>query len=147
MRPVGPQESHLRSWQQQALAAYAADGPRRDFLLTATPGAGKTAFALAVAARLLGRRVIDRLVVVCPTDHLRTQWADAAGAAGIVLDPTFTNTKGPIPAGAHGYVTTYAQVAGRPAIHAARCQRQRTLVVLDEIHHAGDGLSWGEAIA
>ena len=31
--------------------------------------------------------MIDRVVVVCPTDHLRTQWADAAGRAGIALDP------------------------------------------------------------
>ncbi len=147
MRSVGLEESRLRPWQQQALHAYDADGPRRDFLLTATPGAGKTTFALAVASRLLQRRVIDRVVVVCPTDHLRTQWADAAGQVGVVLDPKMTNAQGPIPAGAHGYVTTYAQVAGRPAIHAARCQRQRTLVVLDEIHHAGDGLSWGEATA
>src|SRR6185436_15713976 len=115
-------ESRLRPWQQQALAAYEESGPRRDFLLTATPGAGKTTFALAVAGRLLARRVIDRVVVVCPTDHLRTQWADAAGAAGVVLDPKMTNAQGPIPAGAHGYVTTYAQVAGRPAIHAARCR-------------------------
>ena len=147
MRSVGLEESRLRPWQQQALVAYDSDGPRRDFLLTATPGAGKTTFALAVASRLLQRRVIDRVVVVCPTDHLRTQWADAAGQVGVVLDPKMTNAQGPIPAGAHGYVTTYAQVAGRPAIHAARCQRQRTLVVLDEIHHAGDGLSWGEATA
>jgi len=142
---VGLDEARLRPWQRQALATYDDAGPRRDFLLTATPGAGKTTFALAVAGRLLARRAIDRVVVVCPTDHLRTQWADAAGAAGVVLDPKMTNAQGPIPAGAHGYVTTYAQVAGRPAIHAARCRRQRTLVVLDEIHHAGDGLSWGEA--
>ena len=100
-----------------------------------------------MATRLLRRRVIDRVVVVCPTDHLRTQWADAAGALGVVLDPKMTNAQGPIPAGAHGYVSTYAQVAARPAIHAARCMRHRTLVVLDEIHHAGDGLSWGEATA
>ncbi|HEY4994512.1 MAG TPA: DEAD/DEAH box helicase family protein, partial [Nakamurella sp.] len=139
-------DSRLRPWQRRALAVY-DEGPRRDFLLTATPGAGKTTYALSVAAGLLRRRVIDRVVVVCPTDHLRTQWADAAGAVGIVLDPTMSNAQGPIPVGAHGYVTTYAQVAGRPAIHAARCGRQRTLVVLDEIHHAGDGLSWGEATA
>ena len=87
----------MRRWQVRALAAYDDGGPRRDFLLTATPGAGKTTFALAVAARLLGRRVIDRVVVVCPTDHLRTQWADAADAAGIVLDPTMTNAQGPVP--------------------------------------------------
>ena len=147
VRQVGLQETRLRLWQQQALTAYDADGPRRDFLLTATPGAGKTTFALAVAQRLLTRRVIDRVVVICPTDHLRTQWADAAGAVGLLLDPKMSNAQGPVPAGAHGYVSTYAQVAGRPAIHAARCGKQRTLVILDEIHHAGDGLSWGEATA
>jgi superfamily II DNA or RNA helicase len=150
VQPVGQQEPRLRLWQQQALAAYDAKqgaAATRDFLLTATPGAGKTTFALTLATRLLRRRVIDRVVVVCPTDHLRTQWADAAGALGVVLDPKMTNAQGPIPAGAHGYVSTYAQVAARPAIHAARCMRHRTLVILDEIHHAGDGLSWGEAAA
>ena len=140
-------ETRLRPLATAALTAYDEVDRASGFLLTATPGAGKTTFALAVAGRLLARRVIDRVVVVCPTDHLRTQWADAAGAVGLVLDPTMTNAQGPVPSGADGYVTTYAQVAGRPAIHAARCRRLRTLVVLDEIHHAGDGLSWGEATA
>ncbi len=147
MHPVRVDETRLRPWQRAALGAYDDADRSAGFLLTATPGAGKTAFALALAGRLLARRVIDRVVVVCPTDHLRTQWADAAGAVGLVLDPAMTNAQGPVPAGADGYVTTYAQVAGRPAIHAARCRRARTLVVLDEIHHAGDGLSWGEATA
>ena len=136
----------LRQWQQEALAAYDEAGSR-DFLVTATPGAGKTTFALAVAQRLMAGRTVDRIVVVAPTDHLRTQWADAAAAAGLHLVPTMTNAQGPVPDGAHGYVTTYAQVAGRPIIHAARSGRKRSLVILDEIHHAGDGLSWGEAIA
>lgn len=140
----------LRAWQREALGAYDeahADPRRRDFLLSATPGAGKTAFALAVAGQLRARRTVDRVVVVCPTDHLRTQWADAAADLGLRLDPSLANGQGPIPDGADGYVTTYAQVAGRPAIHAARCRTRRTLVVLDEIHHAGDGLSWGEGTA
>lgn len=138
--------ARLRLWQREALAAYEAAGAR-DFLVTATPGSGKTTFALAVAGRLLLARVIDRVVVVAPTDHLRTQWADAAAEVGLNLDPTMSNAQGPVPDGAHGYVTTYAQVAGRPVIHAARSGRRRTLVVLDEIHHAGDGLSWGDAVA
>jgi superfamily II DNA or RNA helicase len=136
----------LRQWQREALAAYDEAGSR-DFLVTATPGAGKTTFALAVARRLVAARVVDRVVVVAPTDHLRTQWADAAAAVGMNLVPTMTNAQGPVPDGAHGYVTTYAQVAGRPVIHAARSGRKKSLVILDEIHHAGDGLSWGEAIA
>ncbi len=141
--PVGPR---LRGWQRAALSTY-FDTERSDFLVTATPGAGKTTFALSLASTLLTRRLIDRIVVVCPTDHLRTQWADAAAAVGLHLDPTMTNAQGPVRDGAHGYVTTYAQVAGRPAIHAARATRKRSLVILDEVHHAGDGLSWGEAVS
>lgn len=142
----GPDEARLRPWQRAALQSYDEVDRRLDYLVTATPGAGKTTFALAVAGRLLRRRAVDRVVVVCPTDHLRTQWADAAGAFGIVLDPALANSAGPVPDGALGYVTTYAQVAQRPAIHAARSGRKRTLVILDEVHHAGDGFSWGEAV-
>jgi superfamily II DNA or RNA helicase len=144
---LGPQTSRrpLRAWQQAALEQYEEQSPK-DFLVTATPGAGKTTFALTLAARLLSRREVARVVVVCPTDHLRLQWADAADRMGIVLDPGLTNAVGPVRAGTQGYVTTYAQVAGKPMLHAARATAVKTLVILDEVHHAGDGLSWGEAV-
>jgi superfamily II DNA or RNA helicase len=134
----------LRAWQAEALARYQETAPT-DFLVTATPGAGKTAFALALATDLLAKRAVDRVIVVAPTDHLRTQWAHAADRLGLRLDPTLGNDAGPVRADLHGYVTTYAQVAARPAIHEARTRAKRSLVILDEIHHAGDGLSWGEA--
>jgi superfamily II DNA or RNA helicase len=144
--PAEPAALPLRRWQRDALAAYDRAG-RQDFLVTATPGAGKTTFALALARVLLARRAVDRVIVVCPTDHLRTQWADAAARLGIQLDPTLSNAVGPVRPDVQGYVTTYAQVAGAPMLHRARAERRRSLVVLDEIHHAGDGLSWGEAVA
>ena len=50
----------LRAWQTAAVEDYAARSPR-DFLTVATPGAGKTTFALSVAADLLGRRIVDRI--------------------------------------------------------------------------------------
>ena len=112
-----------------------------------TSGSGKTTFALALAAMLLDRRAVERVIVVCPTDHLRTQWAEAADAAGIPLDAALSNAVGPVRPDLRGYVTTYAQVAAKPALHAARATARRTLVILDEVHHAGDGLSWGEATA
>jgi superfamily II DNA or RNA helicase len=135
----------LRAWQAEALGKYEAEDPR-DFLTTATPGAGKTTFALTVAQRLRERRLIDRIIVVAPTDHLRTQWADAAAEIGLQLDPKLKNADGPVRQGSDGYVTTYAQVAAHPLLHRRRTERMRTLVVLDEIHHAGDGLSWGDAV-
>ncbi len=136
----------LRGWQRAALDAY-REQHRRDFMLTATPGSGKTTFALRLAGLLVAERVIDRVVVVCPTDHLRTQWAEAADAAGLPLDAALSNAVGPVRPDLRGYVTTYAQVAAKPALHAARTAAKRSLVILDEVHHAGDGLSWGDAVA
>jgi superfamily II DNA or RNA helicase len=127
------------------VAAYHAARPA-DFLVTATPGSGKTTLALTIASQLLAARTIERIIVVVPTDHLRTQWADAASSLGLTLDPRLGNDVGPVPADAAGYVTTYAQVASRPRLHEARARARRSLVVLDEIHHAGDARSWGEAI-
>jgi superfamily II DNA or RNA helicase len=135
----------LRAWQAEAIDKYDAASPD-DFLVTATPGAGKTAFGLTLASRLRAARVVDRVIVVAPTDHLRTQWADAAVRMGLVLDPNLTNAVGPVRDGAHGYVTTYAQVAAKPLLHRRRTELKKTLVILDEIHHAGDSLSWGDAV-
>src|SRR5207302_987772 len=119
------QESQLlRAWQREAVKAYVAAGTP-DFLVTATPGAGKTTFALAVAHVLLSQRVVDRVIVVCPTDHLRSQWAAAAHRAGIALDPLLTNGDGPVRPDFRGYVTTYAQVAGAPMLHRARTEARR----------------------
>jgi superfamily II DNA or RNA helicase len=144
LMPTG--SAPLRAWQVAALSQYRTESAR-DFLVTATPGAGKTTFALALAAELLSARIIDRVIVVCPTDHLRTQWAEAAERAELALDPTLSNAVGPLRPGLNGYVTTYAQVAAKPRLHAARAETRRSLVILDEVHHAGDGLSWGEAVA
>jgi superfamily II DNA or RNA helicase len=137
--------SKLRAWQAEALELYLAEQPR-DFLAAATPGAGKTTFALRLAAELRARRVIDRITVVAPTDHLKRQWADAAARAGIRLDPGFRNAHGRSARHFHGVVVTYAQVAMRPALHRELTLSGRTLVILDEVHHGGDALSWGDAI-
>jgi superfamily II DNA or RNA helicase len=137
--------SKLRAWQAEALDRYFETEPR-DFLAAATPGAGKTTFALRLAAELRARRVIDRITVVAPTDHLKRQWADAAARVGIRLDPGFRNAHGRSARHYHGVAVTYAQVAVRPALHRELTLSGRTLVILDEVHHGGDTLSWGDAI-
>lgn len=137
--------SKLRAWQAEALDRYFETEPR-DFLAAATPGAGKTTFALRLAAELRARRTIDRVTVVAPTDHLKRQWADAAARVGIRLDPGFRNAHGRTARHFHGVAVTYAQVAVRPALHRELTLSGRSLVILDEVHHGGDALSWGEAI-
>lgn len=135
----------LRAWQQEALEKYFREEPR-DFMTVATPGAGKTTFALRVAKELMDRGSVSRLTVVAPTDHLKSQWADAAARVGIAIDPNFKNADGQHARGYSGVALTYAQVANKPLLHRARTENARTLVILDEIHHAGDALSWGDGL-
>jgi superfamily II DNA or RNA helicase len=135
----------LRTWQKEAYWEYFRL-PRRDFLLVATPGAGKTAWALTIAAELLARREIASVTVVTPTEHLKHQWAQAAHYAGISLDSSYRNAQGRASADFTGVAVTYAQVAAHPILHRQRTVNRRTLVIFDEIHHAGDAMSWGEAV-
>ncbi|WNG93376.1 DEAD/DEAH box helicase [Mycobacterium sp. ITM-2016-00318] len=142
---AAPDTQALRSWQRRALVRYLAAQPR-DFLAVATPGSGKTAFALRIAGELLADGAVEQITVVVPTEHLKIQWAMAAARLGIALDPKFSNSAAHTSKEYHGVVVTYAQVASHPTRHRVRTENRRTLVVFDEIHHGGDAKSWGEAI-
>lgn len=142
---IAPSARPLRAWQRSALARYLAAAPK-DFLAVATPGAGKTAFALRVASELISDRVIDAITVVTPTEHLKHQWAASAAGVGIALDPDFRNSTGATSSDYRGIAVTYAGVASHPLLHRARTDNRRTLVILDEVHHAGDARSWGDGV-
>ncbi|MEJ7833923.1 MAG: DEAD/DEAH box helicase, partial [Nocardioides sp.] len=136
----------LRGWQSAAMHDY-FDRLPRDYLTVATPGAGKTTFALSVAAELIGRRMVDRVTIVAPTEHLKLQWAEAAARAGLPIDPAYSAGKGKISSDYLGIAVTYAGVAVNPLAMRIRTERFKTLVILDEVHHAGDALSWGEGVS
>src|SRR3954462_10832369 len=113
-------------------------------MAVATPGAGKTTFALRIAAELLADGTVEAVTVVCPTEHLKVQWATAAARVGIQLDHAFRNADVHSSRDFHGAVLTYAQVGMAPAVHRRRTMTRATFVILDEIHHAGDSRSWGD---
>lgn len=134
----------LRPWQKEALERFETAG-RRDFLTVATPGAGKTTFALTAAInRLAAPGGPRRLVVVAPTAHLKRQWAAAAADFGVHLDHQWAPADGDLPADMHGIVTTYQQVAACAPLLARLAVG--AMVVFDEIHHAGDDRAWGAAV-
>ena len=132
----------LRPWQHAALARFGAS-VHPDFLAVATPGAGKTTFALAALRTSLAKRP-GRVVVVAPTAHLKIQWAEAAARLGLHLDPAWTPTDGPMPPDMHGVVTSYQQIA--MSADAIRAEAGGAHVVLDEVHHAGEEQAWGDAL-
>lgn len=133
----------FRAWQKEALAKFDAR-VRSSFLAVATPGAGKTTFALAAVRRALVARQARRCVVVVPTQHLKIQWAIAAERFDIHLDPDWSATDGPLPSDVHGIAVTYQQVAANP--EALRRRVGQSFIVLDEIHHAADARSWGDGV-
>ena len=133
----------LRPWQRAAFERFQAhEAP--DFLAVATPGAGKTTFALTCARWALGNER-RRLVVVAPTSHLKLQWARAAHRLGLELDPDWT-PQGGVASDVHGIVTTYQHVATGTTAKALRGIAHDAFVILDEIHHAGDERAWGDAV-
>lgn len=142
----GARVSELRLWQQEALRKF--DANRHDFLAVATPGAGKTVFAIAAAKSMFDSGEIERLIVVVPTAHLRRQWAVASARHGVQLDSRFTNGVGALAKDYDGPVVTYASVASEPLLWRRQSTSARTLVILDEIHHAGEAehLAWGPAL-
>jgi superfamily II DNA or RNA helicase len=132
----------LRRWQKEALDAMQTTGSR-DFLAVATPGAGKTTFALTAVVQDLAAFPHRRVVVIAPTSHLKYQWAAAAERFGLHLEPEW-QAAGGWPHDFHGIVVTYQQVAADP--RALRGVADDAFVVLDEIHHAGSDRAWGDGV-
>lgn len=133
----------LRRWQRRALERLDRS-ESSDFLAVATPGAGKTTFALVALRQQMARSPGRTVVIVAPTAHLKTQWSEAAARFDLVLEDRWRPAAGPPPADVHGIVTTYQQVAGSPGALAGLADGG--MVVLDEIHHAGDERAWGRSV-
>lgn len=134
-------------WQKTARERYFALD-KQDFLLVACPGAGKTTFSLQTAAMLWELGHIRRVIVVVPSDALRTQWSGNTSTR-LHLRPYVTGEQVD-KQGYHGIVTTYQALTGvtRDVIRNAIGTNDSagTLVILDEIHHAEEDSSYGSAL-
>ncbi|MBI1939156.1 MAG: DEAD/DEAH box helicase [Ignavibacteriales bacterium] len=148
-RPLTERHLQLRDWQIEARRATREKfNAEKNFLCVATPGAGKTKFALCIVHELMKEKLIDRVVVVTPSDNLKRQWAaEAAAFAGLDIDPDFVNAHGIETADFHGIAITYALLGqDKKGVHLQNTFNRRTFVIFDEIHHAGESLTWGDAI-
>jgi superfamily II DNA or RNA helicase len=136
----------LRPWQQEAFGIYRDSVLRgeKTILIEATPGAGKTSAALVLALHQLRKRGASRIGVVVPTAHLKIQWARSALNMNLHLDNSFSNSAGILAGDFNGFVVTYQQVAQKPALFQRLAKD--ACIILDEVHHAGDGLSWGDGL-
>src|SRR5262245_11762309 len=135
----------LREWQKEAFDRFIRH-ESIDFLAVATPGAGKTVFAMRCAHLMLSGGRVDRIVVVAPSSHLRKQWVKAAHLCSIDLNGEFENADGREARDYHGIVITYQAIGSPPDLHRRLAGNSRTFVIFDEVHHAGANMTWGDAI-
>ena len=129
-----------RNWARQAYGLYLRH-PWKDFSVNACPGAGKTKFAVMLAYNELHRGQVDRVDIVAPSRHICEQWQRDMADWGIQLDPENAQES----RDCVGRVITYQRLGMDAEAFMARDKR-RTLVILDEIHHAGDSRTWGDAL-
>lgn len=144
---------NLRQWQsavtpvfkQRVIDAWHANLPM-SFLLEACPGAGKTFQAGLLARWMLDQRYARRIIVRVPTAHLRQQWAASLSHAhGLFLDWEASKPSEWIRrSDCHGAVITYAMLAQNPSAWVAPARDAFT--INDEVHHAGEGAAWGNAM-
>ena len=85
-----------------------------------------------------------RVIVVAPTSHLKTQWAQAAHRLGLELDPDWTPSGRPRPRRARPRHHLPARRHRRAPRRRCAASPHDAFVILDEIHHAGDERAWGD---
>jgi superfamily II DNA or RNA helicase len=148
-----PQGVVLRRWQVECAEKFIRKIMQGElsFLAQAQPGAGKTFLAGIIARWMLDRRMVDRILVVSPSVNLREDWADNMRMFGIELDPN-SSWKNERTTEYQGKSTTYqtlmkvpGRIGGADVESNAQFQK-KTLVTLDECHHPGHSLAWGEGI-
>jgi superfamily II DNA or RNA helicase len=136
---------NLRHWQEQcinqALNKYYTED--QHFLTLATPGAGKTLMASALANELLKNNIIDLVICFSPSTIVAQDFAESLETqVGERFDGLM---------GAKGRSLTYQSLQYLDDQFWQLFKSNRIFVIFDEIHHcAGSNLenanSWGERI-
>ncbi|MGB2256317.1 DEAD/DEAH box helicase [Spongiibacter marinus] len=135
----------LRQWQAECITrAYQAYcGGQPHFLCLATPGAGKTWMASALAKRLLDAGLVDLVVCFAPSvivaDDFRTE-----------LETQFEESFDSL-LGSRGRTLTYQAMLSINDSFWDLFRRQRVFAIFDEIHHCAGQTpetanAWGERV-
>ena len=139
-----------RGWQGDACRKEKFE-TKKQFLLNATPGSGKTVFSGLVAKRWVDEGLADFVVAVVPTTALKGDaksgvlgdWAKA----GLNIKTVLKEGRGR-PSQFEGAVITYQQLPNMVATFETWVAGGTRLgFVFDEIHHASDSNTWGAAAA
>jgi len=133
-------------WQKEARIKIESNlHLKRHFLIEASVGSGKTLFGGNVLKNMFESYGFDNVVIVAPSVNLRKGWADELFEwFGIQIDYDWNMTCG-WQKPAVGVSLTYHSI-NTCSLLLRKLITDRTVVILDEIHHIGDNKSWGAGI-
>lgn len=136
----------LRDWQEDGKDVVRVQRRRgqESVLVASAPASGKTFFACSVMEELRDIGGIEKFVVVSPSENVRDSWQEDVVKFGFQLK---SGPHYPYDRDYHEYqgmTVTYAWMNANETLLRSYCD-DKTMVVLDEVHHCGDERSWGES--
>ena len=140
----------MRAWQVTASdkRSDSREAGRKTFVVEACPAAGKTRFAMMEAKRELDRGACDFVIVVVPTKNIASGFIETAADLGIRANDIIYKDR-PVSDQYRVKVVTYQYFTNRQQDEYFQIMNRgkRMMLILDEVHHCGDALSWGDAVA
>lgn len=143
-----PNEIKLRKWQQECFDKLMKvwDSGRHSYLAVAGVGSGKTMFSTYTFNHLRKKGAFDSIIVVSPTENIKRNWSVTFQSAfGIKVDHGYQFKHG-WPRDCSGISITYQSLNPLNLEILKRYVNQNVMLVVDEVHHAGNDKSWGDAI-
>lgn len=150
----GNKHMTLRRWQEKAILLLnnriADEGRLGNVLISAVPGGGKTRLGCEFFKRHL-KSTFDRVIIVSPNNSTKGQWKKEFASMGIQVEEGEDKRPPKLRDGwdEHkefaGYSITYSLMDYQSDMIDTLCRQERTLVILDEVHHLGENASWGSS--
>ncbi len=135
----------LRKWPSEAIgsALLKYQNGVRNFLVLATPGAGKTTMSSVLTERLFKLNLIDLVICITPSVSVKNGFYHDLSA--------FTGEPMHGGLGARGSVITYQSLSYLKKDFWEIFKQHRIFVIFDEIHHCSGndqfpGNAWGQAL-
>ena len=143
-------EITLRPWQKEALDKaldwLTIQKQNKRFLINAAPGSGKTRCASVIAKKLIELKEIDRVIVIAPRKEIVNQWVeDFEVITGRDMVKATGANREEVEDTEEDLCVTWQAVQSLRESFQKICQKNQTLVICDEHHHAAISAAWGES--
>ena len=137
----------LRNWQAEAIQKsiqwLTNNETNKHFIINAAPGAGKTICASVIAAELLDKGEVDRVIVIAPRSEVVRQWSEEFLHVTGRHMSRITGIDEEIENYGVDLCATWSAISKLQNGFQKVCEKSKTIVICDEHHHAAVEAAWG----